>query len=61
MKPDILSIEDIHFVIKKFYDNLLTDGKVTPFFENIVQQNHLESHIQVIANFWNDILFDTLL
>jgi len=34
---------------------------MAPFFEEIVQHNHLEKHIQVIANFWNDILFDTLL
>jgi len=61
MKPDISSFEDIHFIITKFYDKLLIDKKMEPFFEEIVQHNHLEKHIQVIANFWNDILFDTLL
>ncbi len=35
--------------------------KKVPFFAKIVKQNHLKSNIQVIANFWNDILFDTLL
>ena len=30
-----------------------------PFFEDIVAQNHLEEHLEVISDFWNDILFNT--
>jgi hemoglobin len=30
-----------------------------PFFEDIVAQNHLEEHLDIISDFWNDILFDT--
>ncbi|QXP66993.1 group III truncated hemoglobin [Polaribacter sp. AHE13PA] len=59
MKPDISSRKDIKNIITKFYDLLLTDKKMIPFFEDIVAQNHLEEHLEVISDFWNDILFDT--
>lgn len=59
MNPDISSRDDIKFIITKFYDLLLADKKMIPFFEEIVAQNHLEEHLEVISDFWNDILFDT--
>ncbi|MDN3619170.1 group III truncated hemoglobin [Polaribacter undariae] len=59
MKPDISSRKDIKLIITKFYDLLLADKKMIPFFEDIVAQNHLEEHLEVISDFWNDILFDT--
>ncbi|WP_343329166.1 group III truncated hemoglobin [Polaribacter staleyi] len=59
MKPDISSRKDIKLIITKFYDLLLEDKKMIPFFEDIVAQNHLEEHLNVISDFWNDILFDT--
>ncbi|AUC22236.1 MULTISPECIES: group III truncated hemoglobin [Polaribacter] len=59
MKPDISSRKDIKYIITKFYDLLLADKKMIPFFEDIVAQNHLEEHLEVISDFWNDILFDT--
>lgn len=31
-----------------------------PFFKEIVEHNHLEKHLEIITDFWNDILFDTL-
>lgn len=31
-----------------------------PFFEEIVAKNQLEHHLEIITDFWNDILFDTL-
>lgn len=59
MKLDITSRKDITKIITKFYELLLTDEKMMPFFEDIVAQNHLEEHLEIITNFWNDILFDT--
>ncbi|MCL7754790.1 group III truncated hemoglobin [Polaribacter sp. Z022] len=59
MTPDISSRKDIKFIITKFYDKLLADQKMIPFFEDIVAQNHLEEHLNIISDFWNDILFDT--
>lgn len=60
MKPDISSRKDIKFIITKFYDLLLVDEKMLPFFEDIVKENHLEEHLDSITDFWNDILFDTI-
>lgn len=59
MISDISSIQDIEIIITKFYEKLLMDEHMRPFFEEILEQDHLEQHIQVIAQFWNDILFDT--
>jgi hemoglobin len=59
LKPDILSRKDIKLIITTFYEKLLGDEKMRPFFEAIVQQNQLEHHLEIITDFWNDILFDT--
>ena len=59
MKSDISTRNDIKQIITKFYDLLLIDEKMIPFFENIVVENHLEEHLETITEFWNDILFDT--
>ena len=59
MKSDISSLKDIKFIITKFYDKLLSDDKMIPFFKEIVEENHLEQHLDIISDFWNDILFDT--
>ena len=32
---------------------------MNPFFEEIVAQHHLEEHLEIITDFWNDILFHT--
>jgi hemoglobin len=59
MKQDIASREDIHFIITEFYKKLTSDKIMLPFFEEIVKENHLEEHINIISDFWNDILFYT--
>ncbi|WP_347174827.1 group III truncated hemoglobin [Polaribacter uvawellassae] len=59
MKKDISSREDIHFIITEFYKKLTSDLEMLPFFEEIVQQNHLDKHIDIISDFWQDILFYT--
>ena len=59
MKKDITTRQDIKFIITKFYDLLLEDKKMIPFFIEIVANNHLEEHLEIITDFWNDILFDT--
>lgn len=59
MKSDISKRENIKLIITKFYDKLLVDEKMMPFFKEIVQKNQLEHHLEIIMDFWNDILFDT--
>ena len=57
MKQDISTRADIKLIISKFYDKLLVDKKMIPFFEDIIHKNHLEEHLEIITDFWNDILF----
>ena len=59
MKPDISSRKDIQLIISSFYDKLLVDKKMIPFFEEIVKENSLEHHLEIITDFWQDILLDT--
>ena len=60
MKPDISSRKDIKQIITKFYELLLVDEKMLPFFTDIVAENQLEPHLEIISDFWNDIIFDTM-
>tara|TARA_R110001592_G_scaffold1960_2_gene12217 strand:- start:1190 stop:1576 length:387 start_codon:yes stop_codon:yes gene_type:complete len=60
MKQDISSRKDIKQLITKFYDKLLVDEKMIPFFIDIVKENQLEHHLEIITDFWNDIIFDTV-
>ena len=59
MKPDILSRADIQLVISNFYKKLLKDDSMFPFFKEIVAEDTLESHLQIITDFWEDLLFQT--
>ena len=42
MKLDISSRKDIKLIITKFYELLLVDENMIPFFEDIVVKNQLE-------------------
>lgn len=56
MKKDIATRADIKLIITKFYDRLLADKKMFPFFEEIIVKNHLEKHLELITDFWEDML-----
>jgi hemoglobin len=58
--PDIVARKDIRLIITKFYDKLLADKKMLPFFEEIVSNHQLNHHLEIITDFSNDILFDTI-
>jgi hemoglobin len=58
MKNDIQNREDILLIMKEFYIKLLEDELVNHFFDDIIQQNHLEQHLETITDFWNGILFN---
>lgn len=59
MKPDISSREDINIVIVKFYNKLISDENMFPFFKEIIEHNHLNEHLEIITTFWEDILLDS--
>ena len=56
---DIRSREDLEKIISLFYNRLVQDKSLYPFFKEIVEQGTLESHLKVIVDFWEDILFQT--
>ena len=58
MKKDILSKEDIFFIINAFYRKLLEDTAINHFFEHILNTGSLEHHLNTITDFWNGILFN---
>lgn len=59
MKPDIADRRDIKFIISKFYDKLLADEEMLPFFLEFLNNNQLDIHIEIITDFWSDILLFT--
>lgn len=59
MKEDILHRRDIKFIISEFYQKLLTDNQMAPFFQELVLSNHLEAHLEMITDFWEDLLLDS--
>lgn len=54
MKNDITTYEDCLFLIRKFYDKLLTDDTIAHFFVKL----DLEEHIPRVADFWAFLLID---
>jgi hemoglobin len=59
MKTDIKSREDLENIVFKFYQKLIKDEGLRPFFEDILKANTLDHHLSVIVDFWEDILFQT--
>lgn len=59
MKPDISSRKDIKKIIINFYDKLIIDAELQHFFKEIVAQKHLEEHLEIITDFWEDILLNS--
>lgn len=59
MNPDIISRKDIKFIMTSFYDKLLCDAEMFPFFKEIVEENTLEHHLEIITDFWEDLLLQT--
>lgn len=54
MKPDIHTKEDILILVDKFYDRVLSDEKLAPFFENL----DFEKHKTKMVHFWSFVLLD---
>lgn len=55
---DIETREDILLVVRKFYELLLTDERISFFFTKITDvDKHLEEHLEILATFWEQSLF----
>jgi hemoglobin len=57
MKPDIISRADIEKLITRFYELSFEDERLGKIFKEI-SPLHLETHIPLVADFWEGILLD---
>ncbi len=57
MVKDIENRDDIYLIVKKFYVKLMNDDLMYHFFEDFSNPIHLEKHLQILVNFWDNILF----
>ncbi|WP_372767188.1 group III truncated hemoglobin [Lutibacter sp.] len=57
MKKDIENREDIYLLVKDFYVKLLNDEVMHHFFEEFTNSELLEKHLQILVDFWDNILF----
>lgn len=59
MKKEITSRKDISIIITSFYNKLIADDKMYPFFKDFVEEKTLDKHLEIITSFWEDILLHT--
>ncbi len=57
MKTDIQNRKDIYLLVKAFYVKLMKDELLSHFFEDFSNPELLETHLQTLVNFWDNILF----
>jgi hemoglobin len=57
MKRDIQNREDIYKLVKHFYVKLMNDAEMRHFFIDFQNPKLLEEHLQVLVNFWDNVLF----
>lgn len=57
MLRDIENREDIYLLVKTFYTKLMNDDLVRHFFVDFENPDHLENHLQVLVDFWDNVLF----
>jgi len=56
---DIENRDDIYRLVKLFYKKLLNDADMHHFFIKFSNEKELESHLNVLVDFWSNILFYT--
>ena len=57
MKRDIENRDDIYLLVKDFYVKLLNDEVMHHFFTAFTNSELLEKHLQILVDFWDNILF----
>lgn len=57
MKNDIQNREDLYLIVNEFYKKLLVDEDMKHFFEKFDTKDSLEKHLQILVDFWDNILF----
>jgi hemoglobin len=56
MKKEIENLEDVQLLVRSFYNKVLEDKMLSPFFA-FVRKHHWEKHLEVLDAFWNNVLF----
>ena len=57
MKRDIVDRKDIDLLLELFYSRLLGDDTINYIFNNVAKIS-METHLPIIADFWESILFE---
>lgn len=57
MLVDIKNRDDLKKIITEFYQKLLADKNINHFFEKFKAAETLEKHLNVLVDFWDNILF----
>lgn len=57
MKKDIENRNDILKIVTVFYQKLLSDTLLQPIFEEFKDQDKLRSHLEILVDFWDNVLF----
>lgn len=57
MKRAIENREDIYLLVKDFYVKLMNDDLLHHFFSAFSDPELLEEHLQILVDFWDNILF----
>lgn len=57
MKNDITNREDLYLVVSEFYKKLLSQKEMQHFFEKFNNKDTLEKHLNILVDFWDNILF----
>ncbi|MEE9349968.1 MAG: group III truncated hemoglobin [Flavobacteriaceae bacterium] len=59
MKKEIENREDLYKLVSLFYVKLLKDDNVKHFFDDMMENDGLEHHLQILVDFWDNMLFYT--
>ncbi len=54
---DIKGREDIYLLVKQFYTKLLKDDLLKHFFADLNTEKKLETHLNILVDFWDHQLF----
>ena len=59
IKRDIKDRNDIYIIVDDFYKKLLVDPELKHFFEKFNKEDSLQEHLNVLVDFWDNVLFYT--
>ncbi len=57
VKRDIKDRNDIYIIVDDFYKKLLYDEEMKHFFEKFKDDNSLQKHLNILVDFWDNVLF----